>query len=173
MQKKGKQVASSTKWGLGENVAQRLMECLTPTVSFDMFMDNCFTSFHLLTHLGVNNIRVTGVLNKNRLRKCTSTGDKELKKKRNVTALDVHLAKKQCNLCGWLERHQGGLHSFFWIFSTYEICSVLEQSWKNVYWRTTTKSIPLLQVEHGFCKQNGLERGQVQYWYPNEKMFEW
>ena len=79
--KKGKQVASSTKWGLGENVAQRLMECLTPTVSFDMFMDNCFTSFHLLTHLGVNNIRVTGVLNKNRLRKCTSTGDKELKKK--------------------------------------------------------------------------------------------
>ena len=74
------------------------------------------------------------------------------------------------NLCGWLERHQGGLHSFFGIFSTQEICSLLEQSWKKVYSRTTTKSIPLLQLEHGFCQQNGLERGQVQDWYPNEKM---
>ena len=52
--------------------------------------------------------------------------------------------KKQCNLCGWLERQQCGLHSFFWILSTLEICSVLEQSWKKVYSRTTTKSIPLL-----------------------------
>ena len=25
----------------------------------------------------------------------------------------VHQAKKQCNLSGWLERPQGGLHSFF------------------------------------------------------------
>ena len=24
--------------------------------------------------------------------------------------------------------------------------------------------------EHGFCQQNGPERGQVQDWYPNEKM---
>ena len=29
------------------------MECLIPTVSFDIFMD---TFFRLLTHLGVNNI---------------------------------------------------------------------------------------------------------------------
>ena len=37
---------------------------------------------------------------------------------------------------------------------------------------TTTKSIPLLQPEHehGFCQQNGSERGQVQDWYPNEKI---
>ena len=27
--KKGKQVASSTKWGLGDNIVLRLMECLT------------------------------------------------------------------------------------------------------------------------------------------------
>ena len=58
------------------------MECLTPTVSFDIFMDNnYFTSFRLLTHLGVNNIPATGVLNKNRLRKCTIIGDKQLQKK--------------------------------------------------------------------------------------------
>ena len=44
-------------------------------------MDNYFTSFRLLTHLEVNNIRTTGVLNKNRLRKCTIIGDKQLQKK--------------------------------------------------------------------------------------------
>ena len=47
-------VFPSIKWGLGENVVVRLMECLTPTVSFDIFMGNYFTSFRLLTHLGVN-----------------------------------------------------------------------------------------------------------------------
>ena len=62
---KEKQVASSTKWRLGEHIVLRLVECLTPTVSFDIFMDNYFTSFRLLTHLGVNNIRAD-VLNKNR-----------------------------------------------------------------------------------------------------------
>ena len=35
--KKEKQVASYTKYGLGENIVLRLMECLTPTFSFDMF----------------------------------------------------------------------------------------------------------------------------------------
>ena len=34
--KKGKQTASSAKWGLGENVAVQLKKCLTPTFSFDM-----------------------------------------------------------------------------------------------------------------------------------------
>ena len=60
---------------------------------------------------------------------------------------------KQCNFdSGWLEQQQGSLHSFFWILWTQEIWSVLEQSWKKVYSRTTTKSIPLLQPEHGFCQ---------------------
>ena len=45
-----KQVASCTKWGLEENVVLGLMECLTPTFSFYIFMDNYFTSFHVLTH---------------------------------------------------------------------------------------------------------------------------
>ena len=49
--KRGKQVASSTNWGLGENVVLRLMKSLLPTI-----MNNYFTSFLLLTHLGVNNI---------------------------------------------------------------------------------------------------------------------
>ena len=78
---KHSKVSSSTIWRLGENVVLRLMECLTPSVSFDIFMDNYFTSFRLLTHLGVNNIRATRVLNKNRLRKCTIIGDKQMQKK--------------------------------------------------------------------------------------------
>ena len=48
------------------------MKRLPPTV-----MNNSFTSFRLLTHLGVNNIWATGMFIKNRLRKCTSVGDKE------------------------------------------------------------------------------------------------
>ena len=54
------------------------MECLA--FSFNIFIDNYFTSFSLLTHRGVNNIRATGVLNKKRLRKCTIIGNKQLQK---------------------------------------------------------------------------------------------
>ena len=28
----------------------------------------------------------------------------------------------------------------------------------------------MLQTEHGFCQENGPERGQMPDWYPNEKM---
>ena len=48
------------------------MECLPPTV-----MNNYVTCFRMLTHLGVNNIWATGVLSKNRLRKCNIVGDKQ------------------------------------------------------------------------------------------------
>ena len=57
------------------------MECLTPIVSFDIFMGNYFTFFRLLTYIGINDIRVTGVLSKNRLRKYTIIGDQQLQKK--------------------------------------------------------------------------------------------
>ena len=49
--KSGKQVASCTKWGLGDNVVLRLMECLTPAVSCHLFMANYFTSFRLFVSL--------------------------------------------------------------------------------------------------------------------------
>ena len=51
------------------------------SVNFDIFMDNYFTFFRLLTHLRVNNIRATRVLNKDRWRKFTIIGDKHLQKK--------------------------------------------------------------------------------------------
>ena len=41
-----------------------MKESLTPAFSFSIFMDNYFTSFSLLTHLGINNIQVKGVVNK-------------------------------------------------------------------------------------------------------------
>ena len=44
-------------------------------------MCNYFTLFRLLTHLGVNNIQATSVLNKNRFRKSTITGGKQVQKK--------------------------------------------------------------------------------------------
>ena len=63
-------------------------------------MDNYFQSFRLLTHLGIKNIQASGVLNKNRLRKCTIIGDKHLEKKKrgHFEQRSAHLAKKQCNL---------------------------------------------------------------------------
>ena len=69
-------------------------------------MDNYFTSFCLLIHVGVNNIRATGGLNKKRLRKYTIIRDKQLQKK-NVTTLDsARQAKKQWKfyiLIYWVE----------------------------------------------------------------------
>ena len=32
---------------------------------------------------------------------------------------------------------------------------------KEIYSRTTTKTVPLLKPEHGFCQQNGPERSQI------------
>ena len=108
-------VSSSTKWRLGENVVLQLMICLAPTVSFDIFMDTYFTSFRLLTLLGVDNIGATGVLNKSRLRNCTIIGDKQLQKRKERSHFKQRTStKKQCNFdSGWLEQLQGGLHNFF------------------------------------------------------------
>ena len=94
---------------LGENVVLGLMECLTLAFSFDVFMNNYFTYFRLLT-LGVKRIRATGVVNKNRWRKCPiyhceQTAAKKKKKTTNVATLNsANQAKKQFNFgTGWLE----------------------------------------------------------------------
>ena len=102
-EKQGKQTASSTKSGRGEEIVLQLIECLIPNFSFDIVTDNYFTYFRPLTHLGVNSILAMGVLNKNRLCKCTITGEKQLQKKRNVVTLNsAHQDKRQCNYAsGW------------------------------------------------------------------------
>ena len=58
------------------NIVLQLMKCFPPSV-----MNISFTLFRLLTHLGVNSIWATGVFIKNRLRKCTSVGDKQPQKR--------------------------------------------------------------------------------------------
>ena len=95
------------------------MECFDPTVSFDMFMDNFFNLFVCLSTLELTfgqPVCSTKIFYTNAL----AMGNNSCKKKErdHIEQRCAHLAKKQCNLCGWLERHQGGLHSFFWIFST-------------------------------------------------------
>ena len=61
------------------------------------------SSFCLLTHLGLNNIRARGVFNKNRLRKYSTIGDKQLQKneRNHFEQRSVHQAKMLCSLCGW------------------------------------------------------------------------
>ena len=61
---------------LAENVVLWLMKCLSPAVSFDIFMDYYVTSFRQLIFLRVNHIRAPCVLNKNMLPKCTIIRDK-------------------------------------------------------------------------------------------------
>ena len=103
---KHSKLSPSTKWRLGKKVFLRLMEYLTPSVGIDKFMDKYFSSFRLLSFLGVNNIRATRVLNKNRLRKCTIIGDKQLqkRKKKLVSLNSAHQAKNLFNFDhGWLE----------------------------------------------------------------------
>ena len=66
------------------------MECLTPTVNFDLFTDNYFTSFRLFVGLPTLELKTLNqeVCSKNRLRKYTIIGDKQLQKKRNVATLN-------------------------------------------------------------------------------------
>ena len=97
-------VSPSTEWRLGENSVLRPMECLTPTVEFDIFLT-------ITVHLGVNNIRVTGVL-KNVT--ALQLGRNSWKKRNVATLNNAHQAKKQYNFdSGQLEQQQRGLHSFF------------------------------------------------------------
>ena len=45
--------------------------------SYHIFINNYFTSFRLLPHRGVNNIRATCESNKNKIPKCTIIVDKQ------------------------------------------------------------------------------------------------
>ena len=99
---KHSKVSSSTKWRLGESVFLRLMECLTLTVFFvvffDIFMDNYFTSFRLLTHLGVNNIWATSVPNN---ANTLSLGANNCKKKKRGRFEQRTSSKKEMQLWRW------------------------------------------------------------------------
>ena len=101
--KKGKQVTSSTKWGLGNNVVLRLMECLTSTVSCHLFMTNYFTSLRLFVSLATLELTIyeqevcstkIGYAN-------TPSSGINSCKKRNVATLKsgAHIKQKRCVTC--------------------------------------------------------------------------
>ena len=54
------------------------------------------------------------------LRKYTIVKDKQLQKKKrsHFEKRSARQVETLCNLCDWLERQQGALHSFFWILPT-------------------------------------------------------
>ena len=62
-------------------------------------------------------MRASGVLNKNRLRKYTIIGDKQLqtKERGHFEQRSTHQAKTLCNFSvfGWLEQQQCALRTFF------------------------------------------------------------
>ena len=99
---KFKQVASSAKQGLGDNVVLRLMECLTPPVSFYLFMNHYFTSFRLFVCLPLElttfeqEVCSTKIGYANTLSSGTNSC-----KKRNVATLNsaAHIKQKRCETC--------------------------------------------------------------------------
>ena len=98
-----KQVPYSTRGGLENNNVLQFMECLTPTVSFNLFTDNYFTYFRLficLPNPGVSNIQARCVFNKNSSRKNIINGENNCKK-RNVITFNsaAHIKQKHCEIC--------------------------------------------------------------------------
>ena len=90
---KHSKVSSSTEWRLGENVVLRSMECLTPTVKFNVFK----TILHLFVSLS------TLELTTFEQQVCSTTQmhyrwEQTAAKKWNMATLNsAHQAKKQCN----------------------------------------------------------------------------
>ena len=149
------------------------MECLTPTVSFYIFMDDYFTSFRLLACLPTlelttfeqevcsTKIGYATIIGKNSCKKsnvATLNSAADIEQKRYVTCVAGY-SDSSALYIGSSESCQPNRNLF-----------ALEQSWKKVYSRPTTKSIPPFQPEHGVCQNNRSELGQTQDWYTNEKM---
>ena len=134
------------KWGLGDNVVLRLMECLTPTVSFDLFMDNYFTSFRLfvcLPTLELTTFEQEVCSTKIGYANTLSSGTNSCKK-RNVATLNsaAHIKQKRCVTCRAGQNDSRALY-----IASSESCQP-NRNLFGVGTRVTTKLIPLLQPEH-------------------------
>ena len=99
--KKGKQVASSTKWRLRENVVLRSMERVTPTFSSDIFRDNYFWKdnylFVCLPTLELTTFQWEVCSTKIGYANARSLRTNSCKKKKVVTLKSTHQAREQCN----------------------------------------------------------------------------
>ena len=115
--KKGKQVAFSTKCGLGKNVVLRLMESCMSYHYMWVIIYAWITISHFfvcLPTLELTTFEQQVCSTKIGYENALSLGTNSCKK-RNVATLNcAHQGKKQCNFeSGWLERQQGGLNRFF------------------------------------------------------------
>ena len=170
---KHSKVSSTTKWRLGENIVLRLMVCLTPTISFDTFMDNYFISFRLLTHLGANNIKATRMLNKNRLHECTINWNKHLQKKGTWRLWTAHIKQKTSvtlTVVGW--NHSSAIYKsceskrFVWCWNKVE---------KNIFKNNNQISCTVttgtwVLSKRGHFVSFVMYQNVAKYWYPNENM---
>ena len=98
-----KQVPYSTRGGLRNNNVLRFMECLTPTVSFNLFTDNYFTYFRLficLPTLELATFKQDVCSTKIVSAKTLSTGANNCKK-RNVITFNsaARIKQKHCETC--------------------------------------------------------------------------
>ena len=154
---------------LGENGALQLIECLTWSVSFDVFMDNISHLFICLSTLKLTtleqHLRSTKICYANAL----SLGTNGCKKRNVATLNSANQAKKQCNFdSGWLEWQQWDFYSFFWILWTEEICSLLEQSWKKYIQEQQPNQFHCCNHNMGFVTR--MDQDVAKYYYPKEKM---
>ena len=128
------------------------MEYLPPTIGCHIFMNNYLTFFRLLTHLGVNNIRATDVLNKIRLLKCAIIGDKQPQKKECGYSEKRTSSKKVIQIWQWLVWRDNRAvfiassktsepKAFVWRLNKVERNYIQEQQPNSLklYSRTTTK----------------------------------
>ena len=78
---KNRDVTQQEEFGLGHRVVTSLLQCLTKPDCHEVYFDNFFTSYDLLVHLRNSNIKATGTVRENRLRKCPLMDSKSMKKK--------------------------------------------------------------------------------------------
>ena len=86
-------------------------------------------------------------------------------KQRRVSTGEQRISSKKSNatLTVVVLNHNSAVYVAFAKFSEpKEFVRLLKKVEEKVYSRTTTKLIPLLQPEHGFIRQNGPKRFQVQ-----------
>ena len=146
------------------------MEDLTLAISFDVF--NYFISFRLFTHLGVNKIQATHVLNKNKLRKCTIIGDKHLQKKRGTWSLWTSYIK-QASSVGVTLTVVGWNNSSAICIASSESCEpkrfVRCRNKVEIYIQEQQPNqLHCYKQNMGFV--NRMDQHVTKYWYPNEKI---
>lgn len=67
--------------GLGYRVVTSLLACITNPLIHEVYFDNFFSSYILLSSLRDMNIKATGTVRENRLKSCPLTDSKQMKKK--------------------------------------------------------------------------------------------